>query len=84
MYKVEVFKIVEDKQELFFHLTYEENSDIVMHNVPSKLVNSWERFGIPKGPGKVVKPEDGLAFLKAVARDFNGSMVRSNDVVEEK
>jgi hypothetical protein len=82
MHKVEVFKTVGDKQELFFYLTYEENSDIVMHNVPAELVNTWERFGIPMA-GKKVKPDDGLAFLKAVARDFNGSMVRSNDVIEE-
>ena len=83
MYKVEVFKTVGDKQELFFYLTYEENTDIVMHNVPARLVNTWERYGIPVAPGKVVKPEDGLAFLQAVARDFNGSMARSNDVEEE-
>ena len=84
MFKVEVFKTIGDGQELFFSITYNEDNNVVeMLGVPSKLMETWEEFGIPVRPGKVFKPEDGLDFLKAVSRDFNGSMTRSNDVKEE-
>jgi len=84
MYIVEVFKTVGDVQELFFKVSYDDSSNVIsMSGVPPNLIRTWEKFGLPNGPGKVVKPDEGLAFLKAIARDFNGSMSRSDDVREE-
>ena len=85
MYKVEVYKIVEDKEEIAFTVKYNDETDtVIMQGVPPDLIRTWEKFGIPKGPGKVVKPDDGLSFLRAVSLEFKGSMSRSSRVMEEE
>lgn len=79
---VEVFQTTPEGQELWFTAKYADG-EVDLTEVPDGLKTSWEKFGIPYR-GKAVKPNDGEVFLKAIARDFNGSMVRSNDVVEGK
>lgn len=64
-------------QSLLFRVTFDEV--IKIEKAPEKLRGVWTKYGIPY-QGKKIKPEDGEVFLKAVANDFNGSMVRSDDV----
>lgn len=79
---VEVFQTKSTGQESWFKV-YFESGVIILSEVPDKLKKTWEKYGIPNGPGRRVLPQDGEKFLEAIARDFNGSMVRSNEVKEE-
>lgn len=80
---VEAFTTNADgSQELLLRVIL-ENGVMDMSEVPEKLQTTWEKFGIPIAPGKRVMPSDGEKFLQAIARDYNGSMCRSNDVIGE-
>ncbi len=80
--RVEVFSTTPTGQEPYFTVSYEDGT-MSFDGVPEKLIATWEKVGIPYR-GKRVMPEDGEKFLQAVAGDFNGSMSRSDDVVEEE
>lgn len=77
---VEVFETTPDGQEPWFRVTYEDGK-VDMSEAPEKLQTAWDKYGIPYR-GTKVKPDDGEEFLRAVASDLNGSMARSNDVIE--
>jgi hypothetical protein len=78
---VEVYRTVDTEQELLFKVSLKDGvADL--SEVPEKLKNTWLAVGIPF-KGKPVKPDEGELFLRAIASDFNGSMVRSNDPIEE-
>ena len=79
---VEVYRTVDTEQELFFKVSFKDGV-VDLSEVPDKLKETWLAVGIPFR-GKPVKPEQGEVFLRAVASDFNGSMVRSEDVVEDE
>lgn len=80
---VEVFITRETGQERWFKVGITDGvADL--STVPDKLKNTWEKYGLPNGPGRTVRPEDGEKFLEAIARDFNGSMVRSENVRENE
>jgi hypothetical protein len=82
MKKVEVWRTTEEGQELDFTVTY-DGKEVDISQAPTALQDIWRALGIPYPPGKPVKPKDGEVFLKAVARDFNGSYARSGKVIDD-
>jgi hypothetical protein len=84
MYYVEGYTTkVNGTQELLFRVIYDEESDSMdLTRVPPKLASTWEKFGIPVSitPRVIAKPIDGMKFLEAIARDYKGSIARSDDV----
>lgn len=67
-------------QDLLFRVTFDGVVNI--EKASEKLIEMWTKYGIPY-QGKRIKPEDGEVFLTAISNDFNGSMVRSDDVKEK-
>lgn len=77
---VEVFytDVEKETQEVWFRVKL-NNGEVNLEEVPNSMREAWEKYGIPY-KGKLVKPEDGETFLRAVSNDMNGSMVRSDDI----
>jgi hypothetical protein len=77
---VEVFRTTASGQVPWFKVYYKDGV-VNLDEVPEKVKATWQKFGL-RYKGKKVMPEDGEDFLRAIARDFNGSMARSNDPIE--
>ena len=61
---------------------YYENGELNLDEVPEKLRESWERFGLIYR-NKRLTTEDGEKFLRAVSSELKGSMLRASEVMEE-
>jgi len=81
--KVDVFEITPEGEELRFTVTY-DGKKIKFINAPEELVKSWKKYGLPAmgRERRLLKPEDGLEFLKAMSREFVGSIFKSGPVEE--